>query len=365
MNSNSSLSWALLICTYKREKILPLCIKFALLQTPQPIEIIIVDASPYWEKTREAILNEFMDASPDIRWEYSGAEKRGITVQRNQALRSATADVVFLIDDDSLMYPGCAETILKIYEADSEKRIKGVQPSAASSPPLDVEIDDEAKVVGASDDTPKSKFKLLQTIQGLMWRHIFLMSADQLFIPYYGSFPSHPVPHFDEQQPSIFPVKLFQGFRMTYRRETIEKVEFEPCLLYYASGEDLDASYRVSLHGALVEAPDAQIHHFQSQSGRLKRFQASVFSILNQAVCLKKNSKNPTKNKIKFYTLAVRRLFAEFCKDLLSKRFSFPQLRGTLTGLIYSFRVFSISRDQLEVWYPEFQGQLIEAQKKS
>jgi glycosyltransferase involved in cell wall biosynthesis len=55
---------------------------------------------------------EIASISSDILWVYNSAEHRSSTLQRNQGLQLATADVVFLLDDDSLMYPTCAEEIM-------------------------------------------------------------------------------------------------------------------------------------------------------------------------------------------------------------------------------------------------------------
>ena len=356
--NHQTLSWSLLVCTYKREKILPLCIQCALSQSRPPAEIIIVDGSPYWEKTQQSILETFVHQASGIQWTYVEAKQRGLTLQRNQAIQLATADIVFLIDDDSLMYPTCAEEVMKIYELDSQSMIQGVQPAAAPDPPAGIVIDDEPKEKGMNSEAKSLHHEQFSKLKHFLWTHIFLMSSEHLFIPYTGSFPTQSFPTFPEDHVSIFPVKLFQGFRMTYRRETIAKVKFEPALLYYAAGEDLDASYRVSLHGALVEAPQAAIHHFESKSGRLRRFKVTILSVLNQAICIKKNASNMSKVRSKFYVLMVRRIFAEFCKDILSKRFSLPQARGLLVGLAYSFKVFSMSINDLEDWYPQFQKSL-------
>ena len=48
---SKSLTWALVIATYKRENILLRCLQLAAIQTRLPKEIIVVDASPDYEKT--------------------------------------------------------------------------------------------------------------------------------------------------------------------------------------------------------------------------------------------------------------------------------------------------------------------------
>ena len=51
---------------------------------------------------------------------------------------------------------------------------------------------------------------------------------------------------------NVVPVRIFDGFRMTYRREVFAKEIFEPLFLYYAVLEDSDLSYCVSRHGTLA-----------------------------------------------------------------------------------------------------------------
>ena len=60
------MTWSLVVCTFKREKVLPRCVRCALRSTRRPAEVIVVDASPYWQTTRDAVLGEFEAANPDV-----------------------------------------------------------------------------------------------------------------------------------------------------------------------------------------------------------------------------------------------------------------------------------------------------------
>src|SRR5437762_11890391 len=97
------LSWALVVATYERDQILPRCVRLAIEQTRPPAEVIIVDASPNWEKTRDRLLADFAHSRPEIRWVYVSAERPSSTAQRNQGTRLAHSDILFILDDDSLM----------------------------------------------------------------------------------------------------------------------------------------------------------------------------------------------------------------------------------------------------------------------
>jgi GT2 family glycosyltransferase len=356
---NQPLSWALVVATYQREQILPQCLQLAIAQTRQPAEVIVVDASENWEKTRDRVIAEIAATAPHIRWEYVPATHRGSTLQRNQGIDLATADILFLLDDDSLMYPDCAEQIMKIYEADRSGEVKGVQASLVEATPSDVIVNDTTKPAGWQWG---KSLPVTATLVNFVWKHIFLMNNEVTCVPYAGDFPQYQVP-ISLRDLDAHPVRLFHGCRMTYRREDIAGERFEPLLLYYALNEDMDASYRVSLRGMLLEAGHAKLCHFQSNSGRLSRYIVTILASLNQAVCVQRYSQNRQRDRRRFYVLNTRRILAEFCKDGLSRRWSFPQLRGVLTSFRYASYIFQLSDEGLALWYPQFQKVLIETGK--
>jgi GT2 family glycosyltransferase len=353
-----SLSWGLIIPTYQREKILPTCLQLAVNQTRQPVEIIIVDGSDHWQATRDQVMAEIAIQAPEIRWVYVAADCRSSALQRNQGIALATADVVFLLDDDSFMYPTCAAEIMRVYEADPDGAVQGVQASLASASPTEVTVSDIQKATGWSSEQV-SRFGTLKT---WIWKHIFLMNAELLCIPYEQRFPTHLLPAAVERL-QVYPVKLFHGCRMTFRRLAIAAEGFEPLLMYYAICEDMDASYRVSRRGALLEATEAQLYHFHSSSGRVSRYTVSALSALNQALFLRKNSDCLGRDQRRFYVLTLRRLVAELFKDALSRRWSLPQVRGLLTALRYAPTLFAMPSADLEPWYPSLQKQILEANR--
>ncbi|MDX2230651.1 MAG: glycosyltransferase family 2 protein [Leptolyngbyaceae cyanobacterium bins.349] len=356
---NQPLSWALVVATYQREKILPQCLKLAVEQTRQPSEVIVIDASENWESTRSHVMTEVAAIAPHIRWEYVQAKQRGLPLQRNQGIDLATADVVFLLDDDSLMYPDCAEQIMKIYEADPDRQVKGVQATLMDGLPSDVVVQDDTKPVGWKWD---QWIPGIARFQRFIWKHIFLMNNEVTCVTYYGDFPHYEVPQHLVDLNAQF-MRIFHGCRMTFRRETIAKERFEPLLLYYALNEDMDASYRVSRHGMLLQANSAKLHHFQSNSGRLSRFIVATLASLNQAVCVQKYSNNLKRDRARFYILNTRRVLAELFKDALSRRWTFPQVRGVLTAFRYAPIIFKLSVDELAEWYPQFQKEFVETGK--
>ncbi len=350
----SQLSWGVVVATYQREKILPICLKLAATQTRKPVEIIVVDGSDNWQTTRDQVMAEVAAPDDGIRWVYVAAEQRSSAIQRNQGILLATADVLFLLDDDSFMYPDCAEQIMQIYEADHQGVVQGVQAALAYQSPTDATIADVQKVTGWSSRQISGAGKLKNWI----WKHLFLMNVDVLCIPYNQTFPQHELPG-SLQQFKIYPVKILHGCRMTFRRPVLTAELFEPLLLYYAMCEDMDLSYRVSQHGALLEATEAKLYHFHSGSSRVSRYTVSALSALNQALFIKKNSDNLSRDRRRFYVLTARRVLAEFLKDSLSRRWTLPQMRGLLTAIRYSVPLFAMSPQALEAWYPNLQHHIL------
>ncbi len=55
-------------------------------------------------------MDELAANSPASRWQYLQAQRASSAAQRNQCIELVTADIVFLIDDDSFMYSGLCRT---------------------------------------------------------------------------------------------------------------------------------------------------------------------------------------------------------------------------------------------------------------
>ena len=360
MTATTFLSWSIVVATYRREKILPMALNFAVRQTRPPKEIVVVDAGENWEATRDLILSTIAAEHPEIRWVYVEAEHRSSTLQRNQGVLLATSDVLFLIDDDSMMYPDCAERIMEVYEADRDHKIMGVQSNFVDQlPPQSGPIEDSRQRVGISETL------LGASRRDFLWKHRFfqrllILDTKEHFIPYEGYFRDYPLPEAVKEL-RVAQVRIFDGFRMTYRREVFAKEVFEPLFLYYAVAEDSDLSYRVSRHGALAMAVDARLHHYQSGSGRLSMVRVSALGGLNMALCLRKHSNNLRRDRWLFYRFILHLMFAQSIRDLTNRRWSLPRMRGLLLALRYAPRLFAMSDQDLTEWYPNLQRKLVRA----
>lgn len=346
------LTWSLVIPTYQREAILLRCLRLAAQQTLAPKEIIVIDASPAWEITRANIMQEFVATHSTIDWQLRQANRLSSAAQRNQGIDLATADIIFLIDDDSFMYPDCAEIVMRIYAQDTEHQVAGIMPALEFLPPDRVHQ-------SHTDQKSAMILKKLRVIQGTLRTQAKRWIKDHdIFIPYDFSFPKYLLPETLKDM-RVHPVQMIHGARMSFRRDILQQIRFEETLERYAVNEDNDVCYRASRLGMLLQALPARICHIESPEGRLSRFTTTALWGLNQAVLHRFHSPDLARFKPLFRNLLWRRLWTQTLKDLLDRRWSLPSTRGIWFALQHYEEVLAKTPAELRAWYPQFQQTLI------
>lgn len=346
------LTWSLVIPTYQRQAVLLRCLRCAAQQTCLPKEIIVIDASPQWQQTYTQVMQELVPTFPKIQWTYVQAKRLSSAAQRNQGIDLASAEIIFLIDDDSLMYPDCAQEVMSIYQQDREHQVAGIMPALEVIPP---------DLQSLSSSVPSSKsfsnqWQILQSyLRGKAKRFI---GDDDIFIPYDFYFPKYSLPE-SLKDKGVHPVAMVHGARMSYRKQILDQIRFEEILERYAVNEDNDVCYRASRLGMLLHALKAKVCHLQVSEGRVSRFAATALWGLNQAVLHCLHSSDLTQFKKRFSKLLWKRLFTQTLKDLLDRRWSLPSTRGIWFVLQHQEEIFSRSPDELREWYPLFQKTLL------
>jgi glycosyltransferase involved in cell wall biosynthesis len=236
------LTWALAIATYNRPEALRRSVLCAIGQTRPPCEIIIVDSNAHQTSSRQDIHDLVLQSRVDVRVNYLRSPIAQQTIQRNIAIDAASADVLFMIDDDAYMYPGCAEKVMNVFEADAGKQIVAVGPAPAATPPA------------SGGETLRALGIALPRRAAERW-------AYALFGLWYWPHKQR-YPHFDLPTTPL-PIRraqIIHGYRMIVRRDIARTCRFDENL---AAGlhEDLDASYRFAQHGALVDLELPLIYH--------------------------------------------------------------------------------------------------------
>ncbi len=352
-SSPQSLSWSLVIPTYQRETILLRCLRLAAQQTLAPKEIIVVDASLYWENTRAKVMQDLATQYSMIHWKIVPAKHLSSAAQRNQGIDLATAEVIFLIDDDSLMYPDCAAEVMRIYAHDTQHQVAGIMPALEFVPPDGTSA---AETSSSQSSTVANQLRILQGhLRAVAKRWI---KDDDIFIPYDFAFPKYTLPE-TLKGLATHPVSMIHGARMSYRREILQTVRFEETLERYAVNEDNDVCYRASRLGMLLHALQAHICHLEAKEARLSRFITTALWGFNQVVLHRFHSSDLVKFNQWFRQLLWRRLWTQLIKDILDRRWTLPSLRGIWLVRQRYEEILSKTPEELRSWYPQFQKELI------
>ncbi|MBL9050219.1 MAG: glycosyltransferase [Tabrizicola sp.] len=347
------LTWSLCVVTLDRPKILEFCVLCALAQTRPPTEIVIVDASDAWRDHHALI--QALTAPAGVPLTYLPATRRSTSAQRNLGIRAATADILVMIDDDSFMHPDCAEKILAVYEADGDETIAAVEASMTLRKPelvADQVVASQIEERNMQEATRQSSW-----LKRFIYREILMMSVEGNFIAYDGPLWKRwehlPLP--PKTQPNTF----IGGCTLTVRRKVAVAELFDGGLLSYSPGEDRDASYRFLRHGRNLLADDAFLYHAETPVSRMKRFELTALTILNISYFARKNTRKPLRDLPAIVLLWLRRCLAEFLKDGLKGRFTFPQFRGALYAGLWLPGLLLQSRETVQAWYERRQAMLL------
>jgi len=350
------LTWSLCIATLNRVDALHECIRWALAQTRPALEIIVVDAGTDWAANRDRIA-ALMAGHSGPTLHYLPAQRRSTSAQRNQAIAAAAGDILVMIDDDSFMYPDCVAALLTHYESPQGAQIAGVAAVHVPRAPDDRLIGLERKQTGLTTLDGSEKRILGNPVLRWIYREILMMAIDRDFV-FYDPANRHVTPQDFAKlgQDNCYMTRLMPGYAFTVRRTVALQEPFEPVFQSYSPAEDTDASYRMSRHGFLLVARTARLHHAQAASGRIKRRQATALRLMNLAYVTRKHS---TGLGLRFGVFLARRTLAECLKDLLARRWDFPQFRGALYAARRIPTLFRHPADDLERWYAAEQQRVL------
>jgi len=213
-----------------------------LAQTHLPFEVIVVDDSPMGSAKEVAGSLSQMFAAVGSKLRYLKADGDGLAAARNLGTRSACGDVVFFIDDDTLLLDRNVIDSLAVFFA--------TNPGA-----LGVQTDIRQEISGSFSWFRRAFSKVFM---------LTYFEKDKLQVRRSGQ--------------SILPTNLTRvvlSQRLSgcscYRRQVFEEFQFDTNLKRWSFMEDLDFSYRVckSFPRSLYAIPNARIFHKESTKSRL------------------------------------------------------------------------------------------------
>jgi len=121
--------------TRNRTPILARFLESLAAQDTLPQEIVICDASDdasTQDLVRECIPQWHQRFGSGVRWQYLPATRIGLAPQRNQAVAAATQPLVWFLDDDILLEPGCLKHLFVAIDADAA--VGGVTATLINEP---------------------------------------------------------------------------------------------------------------------------------------------------------------------------------------------------------------------------------------
>ena len=283
VSETANLTWALAIATYNRPDVLLRCVELAVKQTRPPKEIVIVDSSDDWSTTRDLVLSlveKLGFGGPTV---FEKALTRGQPAQRNQVIDLSTADVLFLVDDDTLMFRDCARRVMEVYEKDVEGKVVGVSPQEAVEPPPTGS--GEARDIGRP---------LYKSVSRRLKDSLARWIVPHMFYPWSKQAPPDLSGTPLTLKLGVRPIDVLLGFRMTMRREVAAKEKFESSLIV-AAMEDYEGCLRFARSGMFVELDQPLLFHMVSpRPSKIRRDGPlfAAFSVLNHTYIVLKNYGN-------------------------------------------------------------------------
>jgi len=299
------------ICTYQRAASLVRFLDSLVVQAPMPERVIIVDASRSVETERAVRDHDRLAlAGSDVLYFRVAGPLRGLTRQRNFALRWVTTDLVAFFDDDVVLSPGCCRELERHHRefGDRVVGVAAVDENQPERPPLVWRLRKWLRVV--SDLRPGTYSR-----SGI--------SIPWAFLP--------------RTETGLVEGEWLPGGVTMWRTAPAREIRFNEGFEGYGIGEDLDFSLRIRAKGTLAVAGPARLSHYPAAGGRLEAYEMGYTSVRNwydiHRRCLSHRTRADAAHFVyAFWTDALIQFLALLKGQNLQTRWQY--LRGRLRFLV-------------------------------
>jgi GT2 family glycosyltransferase len=245
---------SVVVCTYRRPASAAALFDSLERQDTPFHELVVIDASDDEEAlpTRTRLLQGLQIAGR-TRYVQVGGAARGLTRQRNAALRLVTADLVLFLDDDVVLQPECVREMEAVHRTNEGIAGVGCYSDNQFEPPgLIWRI--------------RRAFRVIPSLQpGRYWRSG--MSNPWGFAPPSGN---------------LVEGDWLPGSAMMWRTDLAVGLGFDESLQGYAQAEDLDFSLRAKPSGRLVMLGTPRLRHLHESSGRPDAYRLGYMELRNR-----------------------------------------------------------------------------------
>ena len=203
------------------------------LQSSQPIEMIVVDASATSDTKTLCEASAIDGLATKIKW--VKAWKEGAATQRNQGIKAAAQEAILFVDDDVLFEPQCVSRLWQSLNSDS--RLGGVS----------------SMITNQKYQSP-----------GFVSRWLFRILNGQSETSYAGKCIGPALNLLPEDRADLFETVAVEWLNTTctlYRKQALPETPFANHFIGYSLMEDVALSLSVGTEWKLANARTARIHH--------------------------------------------------------------------------------------------------------
>ncbi len=280
-------------------------------QTVGPNEIIVVDGSINWN-TKQALQTRHFS---NLRYFMVPPEERGLTRQRNFGIGKVAdgTDIVFFLDDDTVLEPDYFGHILSVYERIPNalgvggyisNEVKWNIVNDGYRPKVDEFVYDGWKRKDSRRFILRKKFGLDSDVPP-GWSPQFSNGRSVGFLPPSGK---------------IYQVQQLMGGVSSFRFSVFSQFAFSTYFEGYGLYEDADFTFRVSKVGPLYVNTQARLGHFHDFSGRPNKYKYGRMVVRNGWYVWRVNTPSPTlKAQIKWHAIVLLLMAVRFGNIVTTK----------------------------------------------
>ncbi len=243
------------VCTYKRADSLRRFLDSLAKQSRKPDELLLIDASRD-SKTERMLLNrsDHEDLANAVTYLRVSEDDRGLTRQRNLALKLAAFDVIAFFDDDVVLGIDCVLSMEKALRENVSDTVG----------------------VGAFDEARTQQLPFVWRIRrALGIVHTLkpgMYCRSGVSTPWNTLRPTH----------GLVEVDWVGGFAMMWITRLARRVRFCETFHGYAQGEDLHFSLRMGRQGKIYVVGAARLKHLPEPAGRPNRYRLGYMELRNR-----------------------------------------------------------------------------------